>query len=448
MNRIIIIHYHEIALKGRNRDFFEEYLVRNIEKALIGESVSGIFRLFDRILVALSGNSNIELIKSKLQKVFGIAYFAVGFESGRTTLSFPRMRESIRPSLRGTKPARTTIQSGRQSPDLEILGDDIWNTIKEENFKTFRITTKRQDKSYQYDSREVDKIIGSYIWERLEESGKAPKVDLKNPDINIVIEITSGGTFFYFSGCHCEERLAREILRYRSGQAPQSCGKIRGLSGFPVGTAGKVVSLISGGFDSPVASWKIMRRGAEVIFVHFHSYPSTSLASKENVREIIKILNQYQYESKIYFVPFLDIQKQIMLNCDPSYGVILYRRFMLRIAERIAEKENAKALITGDSLAQVASQTLENIATVSKIATMPIFRPLIGENKEDIIELAGKIGTSEISSRPYEDCCSLFIPKNPQTRASLKIVEELEKKSDIDGLIASAIEKTEIEIIK
>lgn len=390
MKQIIIIHYHEIALKGRNRDFFENRLRANIETALVGEILGGVFRLFDRILVPLEDESDIKSIKSKLERVFGIAYFAIGFESSR---------------------------------DLEKLDEDIWDIVKETEFKTFRITTKRQDKSYQYDSRQVDEKIGSYIWHKLEEAGKIPKVDLKNPDINITIEITSGGIFFY-------------------------SGKIRGLSGFPAGTAGKVVSLISGGFDSPVASWKIMRRGAEVVFVHFHSYPSTSLASKENVREIIKILNQYQYESKIYFVPFLDIQKQIMINCDPSYGVILYRRFMLRIAEKIAEKENAKAVITGDSLAQVASQTLENIAVVSQSATMPILRPLIGENKEDIIELAEKIGTSEISSRPYEDCCSLFVPKNPQTRANLKTVEELEKKLDINGLIASAIEKTEIEIIK
>lgn len=420
MNKIIIIHYHEIALKGRNRIFFEDRLVKSVAKALAGENIGGVLKMFDRILVALHDDSNIESIKNKLQRVFGVAYFAVGFEGSR---------------------------------DLEKLGEDIWGAIKGDDFATFRITTKRQDKSYQYDSREVDEKIGSYIWRKLEGAGKVPKVDLKNPDTNVIIEITSSGTFFYYDkrgACGCRQTgMTSESRRNMISHGGESYfGKIRGLAGFPVGTAGKTMSLISGGFDSPVASWKMMRRGAEIVFVHFHSYPTTSLASKENVREIIKILNQYQYESKIYFVPFLDIQKQIMINCDPSYGVILYRRFMVRIAERIAEKENAKALITGDSLAQVASQTLENIAVVSEVSTMPILRPLIGENKEDIIELAEKIGTSEISSRPYEDCCSLFVPKNPQTRASLKTVKELEKRLDIDGLISSAVEKTEVEIIK
>jgi len=340
------------------------------------------------IFVRLNADSRIDSIIIKLEKVFGIAYFAVGFKGSR---------------------------------DLEALKGDIWETLKNEEFESFRITTKRGDKSFKYSSQETDKIIGSHVWQKIEEAGRKPKVDLENFDINIVIEISSQGTFFYFK-------------------------KIKGLSGFPPGTSGKVVSLISGGFDSPVATWKIMRRGAEVIFVHFHSYPSTSLASKENVREIIKILTQYQFYSKAYFVPFLDIQKSIMLNCEQSFGVILYRRFMMRIAEKIAKNENAKALITGDSLGQVASQTLENIAVVSSAIDLPILRPLIGENKEDIIKLSQEIGTFDISSRPVEDCCSLFVPKHPKTKARVEDVMEMEKKLDIDELIRSALDKTEAEI--
>lgn len=389
MDRVIIIHYHEIALKGKNRDFFETALLENIKKSLEGENIGGVSRLFGRILVFLSENSDIESIKEKLKNVFGIAYFAVGFESDR---------------------------------NLEKIEEDIWFILKEKKFNSFRITAKRSDKSYPIDSQEIDRQIGSYIWQKLEKVGKTPKVDLKKPDINIIIEITGQGTFFYLD-------------------------KIKGLAGFPAGSAGRVVSLVSGGFDSPVASWKIMRRGAEVVFVHFHSYPSTSLASKENIRELIKILTQYQFDSKAYFVPFLDIQKQIMLNCDPSYGVILYRRFMMRIAEKIAEKENAKALVTGDSLAQVASQTLDNIAVVSQAANIPVFRPLIGENKEDIIELSQKIGTFGISSQPQDDCCSLFVPKHPKTKARIEDVLKMEEKLNIDELIKRALEETETETL-
>lgn len=407
MKNIIIVHYHEIALKGGNRDYFENCLLANIKKSLINENIGGVFRLFGRIIVMLTKKSDIVSIKEKLKKVFGIAYFAFGFEGAR---------------------------------DFEKLKEDIWQSFKLFDVRrqtiSFRITTKRSDKSYSMDSREMDRQMGSYVWQKLEEVGKTPKVDLENPDINIIIEITGQGIFFYFVfNHHCEEQ--------HQGATKQSLGKIPGLNGLPVGTAGKVVSLISGGFDSPVASWKIMRRGANVIFVHFHSYPSTSLVSKENVREIIEILNQYQYKSKAYFVPFLDIQKEIMLNCDPSYGVVLYRRFMLRLAEKIAKKEKVKALVTGDSLGQVASQTLENIAVISQAVKMPILRPLAGENKEETIEWARKIGTFNISSRPQDDCCSLFIPKHPITKAQIEIVKEMEKKLDIKRLIKDALNKTE-----
>lgn len=392
MKRVAIIHYHEIALKGGNRAFFENALTSNIRLSLKGEKIAGVFRLFGRIVVEFNDESDINSIIDKLKKVFGIAYFAIGFACVR---------------------------------DLERLQENIWLEMKSLDFKTFRVTTRRGDKFFKHTSQEVDKLVGSFIWEQLEKSGKVPEVNLKNPDLNVAIDITHDRMFFYL-----------DIEKH---------GKIRGFSGFPAGTAGKVISLISSGFDSPIASWKMMRRGAEVVFVHFHSYPSTSLASKENVKEIIKILTEYQYESKAYFVPFLDIQKAVMLNCDPAYGVILYRRFMLRIADELAKREEAKAIVTGDSLAQVASQTLDNIYVVSQASSLPIFRPLIGENKEDIIELSEKIGTFDISSKPYEDCCSLFVPKHPKTRARLEEVEELEKKLDVAGLVEDALNRVEME---
>lgn len=395
MKKIIIIHYNEIALKGQNRPYFEKALVANIKSVLRGEKFERISNLFGRIIIELGDESRISSIEYKLKMVFGIAYFVVGFSSSR---------------------------------DLDVLQRDVWSLVGSLNFDSFRVTTKRSDKSFQYKSQEMGILIGSYIWQQIEKNNKKPKVDLKNPDLDIVIEVTTSGIFFYIDF--------------------QGRGKIKCFSGLPARTAGKVVSLISSGFDSPVASWKMMRRGAEVVFVHFHSYPSTSLASKENVREIIRTLTKYQSYSKSYFVPFLNIQKAIMLNCDPTYGVILYRRFMIRIAEKIAEIENAKALVTGDSLAQVASQTLENINTVSEAARLPILRPLIGENKEDVIELAQVIDTFKISSNPYEDCCSLFVPRHPKTRSRIEDVRFMEQKLDVETLVNEAISDVEIEIFK
>lgn len=396
MKKIIIIHYHEIGLKGKNRSFFEGVLFDNIKKSLKSEKISRVVKMFGRILVFLNEDSDLGSIKDKLQKVFGIAYFAIGFEG---------------------------------SKDLEGLQMEIWDVLSDKKFASYRITAKRSDKSFKMTSQEIDAKIGSYVWEQIGKTGGVPKVDLKNPEMNVVIEITQQGTFFYL----------------RESGDSQSEGKVRGLSGFPPGVSGNVLSLISSGFDSPVASWKMMRRGADVSFVHFHSYPTTSLASKENVREIIKTLTRYQFHSKAYFVPFLDVQKAIMLNCDPAYGVILYRRFMVRIASELAKRENIKAIVTGDSLGQVASQTLENMAVVSRASDTLIFRPLIGENKEDIIELAEKIGTFDSSSRPYEDCCSLFVPKHPKTKARLEEVEAMENKLDVSKLIEEALAKTEVE---
>ena len=219
--------------------------------------------------------------------------------------------------------------------------------------------------------------------------------------------------------------------------------KIKGQGGLPSGTSGKVISLISSGFDSPVASFQVMKRGAKALFVHFHSYPQTNKASLDNVGKIVKILNKYQYKSTLYLVPFLNIQKEIHLKCNQSLKVILYRRLMIRIAENIAHKERARALVTGESLGQVASQTIENIQAVNEVANLSILRPLIGTDKEDIIDMSKKIGTFDISSAPYEDCCSLFVPKHPETRARIEDVLEEEKKLDIEKIIDEVMKEIE-----
>ena len=378
----ILIHYHEISLKGRNRPFFERALLRNVLSVVPAETVAHADILFGRITVELKDEADERLTRESVRRVFGIANFSFAF----------------------ALPA-----------DFDKLVEQVVEILRDKDFKTFRVTAKRADKNYPLTSQEVNEKLGALIVRKL---GK--RVDLESPNLNCFVEIVSDSAFLYFE-------------------------KEKGLGGLPVGTAGKVLSLLSSGFDSPVASWQLMRRGCRVDFVHFHSYPMTSQESQENVREIVKVLNQYQFSSKLYLIPFLDIQKEISQKSEDARSrVVLYRRFMMRIAQKIAEKENYGALVTGDSLGQVASQTLENIGVISQAATLPIFRPLIGTNKEDIIDLSKQIGTYEISSRPYDDCCSLFLPEHPETRAKLEVILEIEKKLDADKLISEAVGGMEV----
>jgi len=383
MERIIIIHYHEIALKGKNREFFENMLVSNIKRSLSGESYGDVQRRFGRIVVFLKNDSNEDSIRKKIKKVFGIANFSFGFLS---------------------------------SIDLSVMQNDIWEKIKDKTPKTFRVTIQRSNKHFPKKSPEIAREVGGFLHDQFQ--GRVA-VDLENPELNVFCEIGDKNSFFYIE-------------------------KEKGYSGLPVFTAGKVVSLVSSGFDSPVASWKMARRGAEVIYVHFHSYPYTKKASYDNVKELVKVLKAYTISSKVYFVPFAEIQKEISFKAKSSYRVILYRRYMIRIAEMIAKKEGAKALVTGDSLSQVASQTLENMSVISEAATMPVLRPLVGENKEDTIDMAKEIGTYDISAQPYEDCCSLFMPDRPETRGKLEEVLNMEEELHLRELMDKAFNEAEV----
>jgi len=285
----------------------------------------------------------------------------------------------------------------------------------ENKFKTFKIKTKRLNKSYSLNSPEINRKIGEYLLENTLNL----KVKMKDQEYTLYLDILEKDKALIYSE------------------------KIKGPGGLPTGTAGNVISLVSSGFDSPVASYQIMKRGARIIFVHFHSYPQTNKASLNNVKKIVKILNQYQFKSILYLVPFLNIQKEIHLKCSPALKIILYRRLMIRMAEILAKKEGAKALVTGESLGQVASQTLENIQAINEASSLPILRPLVGTDKEDIINQARIIGTFEISSAPYEDCCSLFVPKHPETKAKLSDVLNEEKKIDLNEMINKALNKIE-----
>lgn len=389
MNKYIIVHYHEIALKGRNRINFEKKLQANIKKALHGLDYKEVGRIYGRILIELSSGSDLDEIRQRLLNVFGIAYF-IKVES--CSLDIKEIKECV----------------------LDIFKREYGNN----KFKTFKIEARRAQKKFPLTSQEINAEVGAHILENFKEK---IKVKLDNPEFACHVDITDKEAFIYLK-------------------------KIKGLGGLPTGTAGKVITLISSGFDSPLASWKIMKRGAVVSFVHFHSYPQTDKLSLENVKKIVEILNYYQFKSTLYLIPFLNIQKEISLKTKSSLRVVLYRRMMIRIAEMISGKEKARALVTGESLGQVASQTLENIQAINEAATLPILRPLIGQDKEDIINETKKIGTFEISSKPYEDCCTLFVPKHPETKADLNEVKKEEEKLDVEKLTNEALEK--IEIIK
>lgn len=376
-----ICHYHEIGLKGKNRKFFEERLVENIKKALPKSSFLFVKRISGRIIIKLNkaGKKKEKEIKNSLKNVFGISYF-------------------------------TSADSCEQK--IEKIKKKSLEILKSQKFKTFRITTQRSKKEFALTSQQINEKIGEFIIKKLNK-----KVNLEKPDLTCFIEIVEKYAFLYLE-------------------------KIRGAGGLPVGVSGKAIVLLSGGIDSPVAAFYIMRRGVKVIFIHFHAYPYTEKASIEKAKRIVKILNKFQFNSKLYLIPFALIQKEILLKTPPPLRVILYRRMMLRIAQVISEKEKARTLVTGESIGQVASQTLENIRAIEQAIDLLILRPVIGQDKQDIIDKAREIGTFEISILPHEDCCARFLPKHPETRAKLREVKRVEKKLNIEKLIKEAIKKS------
>jgi tRNA uracil 4-sulfurtransferase len=359
---MLIIHYSEIGLKGRNRHMFEERLAENIKAALRDAGLRSVRILFGRILIETSDE---QAATVRLRKIFGIAYVARVVET---------------------------------KPNIQIFKEQAWELAQEEQFESFKIATRRADKLLPFTSEDVNREVGAHIQQK-----SGARVQLDKPDLTIYIEALSDYAFLYTE-------------------------KIAGPGGLPLGSSGKVVSLISSGIDSPVASWRIMKRGCAPVFVHFHSYPQTSKESLENVRDILNVLREWSPSVlKLYAVPFLEIQKLFTLQAPDKLRVVFYRRSMLRIAQRIAELEGAHALITGESVGQVASQTVENIAAINNAASMPVLRPNITDDKQDTIALAQRLGTYEISIRPYEDCCSLFVPAHPATKARLEDVKAVEK---------------------
>lgn len=377
----VICHYSEIALKGGNRSFFERKLVENIKKSINSEFVLDIKKISGRILIILNDGVIKSEIEESLKRVFGISNFLFCIKTKST---------------------------------IEDISRELTLILEKEKFKTFRITTKRSEKNTPNTSQQINEQVGANIFNHF----KDISVNLENPDINCFVEIVSGSAYI-------------------------SIKKIQGLNGLPVGTGGKVVLMLSGGIDSPVAGFMAMSRGLNVILVHFHTYPETSQNSIEKVKEISKILSKYQPRTKLYLVPFAKIQKQIFLSINPKLRVIFYRRLMFKIAQEIAKKEKALGIVTGESIGQVASQTLENINATQNGIAMPIIRPLICYHKDDIIEKARQIKTFDISILPHDDCCSRFLPKHPEIRAKIEDVLAEEKKLNIDLMIKEALNEIE-----
>jgi thiamine biosynthesis protein ThiI len=377
-----VVHYQEIALKGKNRPWFMSKLVRNLRQAVSDLDVTSVRALMGRIEVVLGPTASPEAVGERIRRTFGVANFSY---AGRTRLDLDEIAAAI----------------------LKELGDRTCGS--------FRVSVRRADKRFPLTSPQAEREIGGRIKE-----ARGWRVDLEHADLVIHVELLTNDAFYFF-------------------------GKEKGAGGLPTGTAGRVACLLSGGIDSPVAAHRMMKRGCVVTFVHFHSYPILSRASQEKARELVRLLTTWQQRSRLYLVPFGDIQQQVVLAVPGPMRVVVYRRLMLRIAERIGRLRQAQALVTGDVVGQVASQTLENLAVVGSVARLPLFRPLIGMDKEEITAEAQRIGTYPISIIPDQDCCTLFTPRNPQTRARQDVIEAAEQALPIDDLVERAVREAVIE---
>jgi tRNA uracil 4-sulfurtransferase len=378
----IVVHYQEIALKGKNRPWFMSRLVRNLRSAVADLDVRAVRPLMGRIEMELGPGATREDVAERIRRTFGIANFSFA--------------------------ARTEL-------NLDVLSSDILSDLRDRTCRSFRVSVRRADKRFPMTSPEVEREVGGRI-----KSARDWKVDLESAELVIHVELLSDAAFYYF-------------------------GKERGPGGLPTGTAGRVACLLSGGIDSPVAAHRMMRRGCSVTFVHFHSYPILSRASQDKARQLVELLTRWQQRSRLYLVPFGDIQQQVVLAVPGPMRVVVYRRLMMRIAEQIARARGAKALITGEVVGQVASQTLENLAVISNVAALPIFRPLIGMDKEEITAEATKLGSYPISIIPDQDCCTLFTPRHPQTRARLPQVESAEAALPIQDFVDRALREAVVE---
>jgi thiamine biosynthesis protein ThiI len=378
----VVVHYQEIALKGNNRPWFVARLARNLRLATKGAGVREVRVLMGRIELVLDDTAEWSAVRERVATVFGIANFA---------------------------------RAGTAPLDVAAVADAILADLGDVQTPSFRVSARRADKRFPLTSPQIEREVGGRIRE-----AKGWTVDLARPQLTIHVEALTDAAFYYF-------------------------GKEPGAGGLPAGTSGRVACLLSGGIDSPVAAWRMMRRGCRVLFVHFHSYPILSRASQEKARELVALLTRYQYDSRLFLVPFGEIQQRVVLGVAPPLRVVVYRRLMLRIAEAIGRRHRAQALVTGDVVGQVASQTLENMAAINSVVTLPVLRPLVGMDKDEITAEAERLGTYPISIIPDQDCCTLFTPRHPATKARLADVERAEAALDIDEMVNQAVASAAIE---
>lgn len=387
---IFIVRCGEVALKGMNKPYFEKMLVNRIKKLLKKFDNVEAYRHEGLIFVRADKKHDPEMIIGEISKVFGVA--------------------SISPAL-------------ECESELNSIGDAavalMMDLIEKKGIKTFKVDAKRADKNFPVKSPEIARIIGAKVLVGC----KVLKVDVHNPDCVLFVDLRKDKSYVFEQ-------------------------KISGFGGLPLGTNGKGMVLLSGGIDSPVAAWMMAKRGMLIEAVHFHSYPYTSQRAQEKVEDLARIIAQYCGRFKMNVINLLPIQEQIVENCPEEETTILVRRFMMRIAEKVAQKSGCTMLITGENLGQVASQTAEALVVTDATVKMPVMRPLIALDKVDIIQKAKDIGTFEISIMPYEDCCTVFLPKHPATKPKLEKILESESKLDVDALVEAAVEKMEIIDIK
>lgn len=379
---VLVLHFHEMWLKGHNRGFFLHKFTDSIQEQLSGLGPMKVEHEDGRVLVTLESREALGEAAQRAKRIFGVAYYSVAAEVER---------------------------------DLARVGEVAWAQLAGQSFRTFAVRARRSDKALPFRSQDAERQIGRVILDRAQAAGRPIAVNLDHPDVTCFVEFTRNRALVYSE-------------------------KFPGPGGMAANTAGKLVCLLSGGYDSAVAAYLMMRRGARIIFVHFHGIPARPGEASEPVaREIVRTLAAYQGAARLYLVPFHELQREVLLGAPETYRILLYRRLMLRIAEKLARRRHALGLVVGDSLAQVASQTLQNMGAVGAVARLPVYRPLVGLDKQEILDLARRIGTYEISSERFTDCCPVFMPRSPRLFASAEELDQAEQQLDIASMVQRGV---------
>jgi thiamine biosynthesis protein ThiI len=383
MKKVIIIKYAELNTKKDNIDFFIKILRKNIQNTLNDETKKITYD-HGRMFIESTEDDFEDLLK-KVKKVFGIHEINIAYKLDTT--------------------------------DFDPIKDTLSDLVKDSNFKTFKVATKRSDKSYPLDSMEISKKLGGVVLRTLNDKGVT--VDVHNPEVTINVEVRRGQSYIYFE-------------------------RVKGLGGYPVGSLGKGLLMLSGGIDSPVAGYLAMKRGVRIEAIYFESPPHTSEDAKNKVLKLAKKLSEYSGYVKIHVINFTEIQETILKNAPHDYLITLMRRMMYRITERVAYKNNCKCIVNGESIGQVASQTLTSMSCINAVTNMPVIRPVACLDKNDIIDIAKDIDTYEISIEPFEDCCTIFVPKHPVINPDVHLCEEYESNVDYDALVKKAVETSTV----